>query len=228
METASQRPAPLQAGVFLQFRFSPDGRYALVQDASWVDVLTVKPFAVLFRAAAQKAGPASFTPDSREVVFLSSLPVANGQQIEAVPAPSQVERWSVPGAKRLSATAIDLHSCETRVLSPDGRLLACVEFNGDLRLTDVESGAAVFEKQTFAQKYCISSADFTCAEINDYLDHPVQCDYGDPGLASIAFSSDGRFVAASPEFAHGTPIVWDTREKREVKLSGALKQLQEG
>jgi hypothetical protein len=55
-----------------QLRFSPDGRYVLAQDDSRITVLTLQPFAVLFQAPGEKADTAQFTPDSRQVVFITS------------------------------------------------------------------------------------------------------------------------------------------------------------
>src|SRR5260370_41706924 len=53
-------------------RFSPDGRYVLAQDHKTVTVLTVQPLAVLFRAPAQDATLADFTPDSQQILFATS------------------------------------------------------------------------------------------------------------------------------------------------------------
>src|SRR5258706_9051203 len=54
-------------------RFSPDGRYIVAQGSSEIIALTVQPLAVLFRAPAQDATVAEFTPDSRQILFVSSL-----------------------------------------------------------------------------------------------------------------------------------------------------------
>ena len=231
-ETFSRpRLVPQDSGSFRGLRFSPDGRYALAQNSSAVTVLSVQPFGVLFRAPAEHAGPAAFTPDSRQVVFVSSIPTADSRQIEVARTSAKVEHWSVAGHNPLSSTAVDVQACQTRELSPDGGTLACVEPGGTLRLIDVASGAPVFEKKKFAQEFTIASADFTCAEIMDTLRRDPKsskCTYGDPGAALIGFSSDGRFLIASPEFAQGAPVLWDLQEKREVSAAGALKQLTGG
>src|SRR5207248_2899490 len=62
-------------------RFSPDGRYVLAQDDADITVLTVQPFAVLFRVPAERASLAHFTPDSRQIVFVSSSMHVDSQRI---------------------------------------------------------------------------------------------------------------------------------------------------
>src|SRR5580692_408745 len=64
-----------------QLRFSPDGHYVLAQDDAEITVLTVRPLAILFRMPAENATLAQFTVDSAEVVFASSIPVVDAEQV---------------------------------------------------------------------------------------------------------------------------------------------------
>src|SRR5258708_6563245 len=108
-----------------QLRFSPDGRYVLAQDDSSITILTVKPLAVLFRVTAEKARSAGFTPDSQDVVFVSSA--------------QHVERWHVANNTRIGDTEVTLPPCKTAALSLDGRAMACVDSEGTVGLVDLVS-----------------------------------------------------------------------------------------
>src|ERR1051325_10641941 len=70
-------------------RFSPDGKFLLVQDDSGIEVLTREPLKTIFRINSQDAMPAHFTPDSKEVVFHTSN--------------MRVEAWDVEEQKRKTA-----------------------------------------------------------------------------------------------------------------------------
>src|SRR5215471_404644 len=56
---------------FRQVRFSPDGKYLLVQDDSGISGLTWEPLTPVFRIPADHAYYANFSPDSGTVVFLT-------------------------------------------------------------------------------------------------------------------------------------------------------------
>jgi hypothetical protein len=184
-------------------------------------VLTVQPFAVLFRAPAENAGPAWFTPDSQQVVFVSSATRADSQRIALVGSPVHVERWSIANHARIQSPGIRMDPCDTEGLSPDGRVLACVGFGGTLRLIDVASGEIILEVKQFGR-------------LNEYVPEPSLHDpmpkadvWGDPGAAIIDFSPDGRFVIAEPDGAKadGSPVAFDLRERQRVKLTGGMRKL---
>src|SRR5258708_20082828 len=75
--------------------------------------------------------------DSQRIAFSSSA--------------AHVERWSVTDHARVSFTEIPWHACGTQELSTDGRVLACVDFEGTLRVIDVGSARAILEKKRFVQ-----------------------------------------------------------------------------
>lgn len=198
-----------------QVRFSPDGRYVLAQDDSEVAVLTVQPFAVLFRIPANTAGAAQFTPDSREVVFLSSITRARPGTIALNPS-ARVERWRIADRASVDSTPAPKLACGTEELSPDGRVLACDDFDGTLRLVDVTSGQTIIEEKQFVKLFPryryrtegrVSSYGYT----------------GNLGSVHAAFSSDGRFFVALPRGGGGKMLAWDLREKTAVNLPGAPK-----
>ncbi len=192
-----------------QLRFSPDGRFVLAQDDSAVTVLTVQPFAVVFQLPAHDATPAMFTPDSRDIVFVSSaaslrLPTTGT---------AHFERWSVGTRARAALLEFPVHGCGTHELSPDGGTLACVDRGGTLWLLDVRSGEVVFQKPHFAKPFLTGNPG----------DPPQP--FGDLGEAWLDFSPDGRFVIALPKGARGSAVAYDISGKGEVKLQGALGRL---
>src|ERR1039457_7066202 len=167
-----------------QLRFSPDERYVLAQDDSWVTILTVKPLAVLFLAPAENAGSAEFTPDSQDVVFVSSA--------------RYVERWRVANNTRIGRIEVKLPPCKTEKLSPDGRVLACVDSEGKLTVANLVTGEVVAWKERLGTR----SIDY--AWHTPRVDEPMSTDTqvvtysGELGSARIAFSPDGRFLIAVP------------------------------
>ena len=53
----------------------------LAQDVSEITILTVQPLAILFRIPAEQAEIAQFTPNSQQVVFVSSATRVDSQRI---------------------------------------------------------------------------------------------------------------------------------------------------
>jgi hypothetical protein len=181
-----------------------------------VTVLTVQPFAVLFRLSAESASLAEFSPDSQQVLFVSSITNAEEDKLALARSTPQVERWSIAQRRRTLSTVIHLRPCETVELSPWGRTLGCVDFGGALLIVDVASGEILFEKRNFAQPFVNWGVDAT----GMFTRHET----GDPGTAGIGFSPDGRFVMAAPGFAIGHPVAWDLVEGRAVKLTRGLRR----
>ncbi len=204
---------PARGGNLSLVRFSPDGRYVLAQDEFRVEVLTLEPFGELFRIPAEHAGKAQFTPDSREVVFIGSASHADAQRLDYVSLAARVERWSIRERGQASSTEIKSGPCRSQELSPDVRVLACVDFDGALHVYDVASGETVFEKAKFGRR-------FESADASGRLNR-----WGDAGSAQIEFSPDSRFVIVSPDAADGVPAAFDLRERTVMKLTGALKEL---
>jgi hypothetical protein len=123
-----------------------------------------------------------------------------------------------------------LQGCGTVALSPDGRTVVCVEFQGTLRLIDVTSGETVFEKKKFSQREYLGTLEQPCYEMPrgpavwTRGDFSANCYEGDPGSAIVGFSPDARFVIAEPEWV-GPAIAWDLNQRRAVPLTGGLRPL---
>ena len=198
----------------LHVRFSPNGKYILAQDDYGVSVLTVQPFRTLFRVPAKDAGLAGFTPDSRQVLFVTSMA---SLRLAAPSSPAHLERWNIDHS-RAELAEVRLHACGTMALSPDGRAFACVDFEGTLWLLDVTSGETILEKKQFARKVVIWAQDTPYRRLTRY-------ELGEPGSAQIGFSPDCHFLIAYPSNLDGSPLAFDLVERKKVSLVGGMKRL---
>jgi WD40 repeat protein len=200
-----------------QLRFSPDGLYVLAESAEEITVLSVEPLAIKYRIPVAAASiPAQFTPDSKEIVFLSSMPGADRNKFQLRRDHPHVERWNVADGKRSAFSELSLEDCETVALSPRGDSVSCVTFEGALRLIEVQSGTTTFEKVNFAQD----------PEFFDALS-PFPFDFypSDKGAAYLDYSTDGRYLVAAPSDADGAGLGVDMRENKVIALKGGLKRL---
>ena len=195
-----------------QLRFSPDGHYILAQDDAEIVVLTTQPLAILFRVSAVKATPAQFTPDSSEIAFLSSITRVSPPAYEPEKLTPHLEWWSVAGKNRVGFFDAPAGGCGTLVLSPDGRVLACDDTQGTLKLFDVPACKVLYEKRQFVRQLDISGPD----------DFPRLYD-GDLSEATIDFSPDGHYLWAKG--LGGDSLLWDVRERATVRYLGVLRSL---
>jgi hypothetical protein len=209
--------APAPGESLRQLRFSPDGRYILAQDDAEVAVLTAHPFSVLFRIAAENATEAQFTPDSQQVVFVSSVTRVSPQAIAYKDSVAHAERWSMTDRLRVGYQEIKMLPCGTEALSPDGHVLACDDFEGTLRLIDVDTTATIFEKQQFVK--LVPQYNFLP---HGTIDLPNGRYLGDRGEAIISYSPDSRFVVVCPSGGEGKQVGYDLRERHVLPLRGHL------
>jgi hypothetical protein len=150
--------------------------------------------------AVERARFVGFTPDSQDLVFISP-----GYD-------DHVERWRVTDRSRVEFTKISLLACESAGLSPDGRVLVCVDKNGTLTMTEVASGKTFLDLRNFdVQRYSFVG--------NTIETVPA----GRPGLVSICFSPDGNFVLLVTNLR---TAAWNLRNGTTVELHGPLKNIQ--
>jgi WD40 repeat protein len=198
---------PPLRGDITRVRFSPDGQYALAQDEASIFVLTRVPFAFRFRIDAPDSRPASFTADSKDIIF--STPGL------------RVEEWNIAGQKRTAVHEMTIQdSCVHTQLSPDGKTLACfVERKTesppyfDVEVFDVATGGAVFVKKHFVETSWIGALFLYLFEAREGVPF-------DP--ASIAFSPDSHHVVVT---ALGSALAVDLTTKFQVPLRGPLKDM---
>jgi hypothetical protein len=179
--------------------------------------------AVLLRIPAELAGDAQFTPDSLQILFVSSLAradrqrIAEGQRILLVRSPPHVEGWRVADGTRVEWTEIKGLSCATEQLSLDGRILACNDSEGTLRIVDVASGATLLEKKQFVKLLPLYSRTPYGAE-----EFPSGHFLGDLRKACFDFSPSGRLLKARACGGTGTELVYDLRDRAVLKLARSI------
>lgn len=161
-------------------RFSPDGAYVIAQDDAGINVLSREPFAPLFRIdTPDNVYYASFTPDSKEIIFFTDN--------------LRVSRWSIAEARQIDAKEVVLVSgCLETELSPDGKLLACLDPKFDLSLVRVDTGQVAWKKKEF---YAPTYADWLSIDY-EYRSRGEDSTDLNLALISMKFSPDGRYFVA--------------------------------
>ena len=187
-------------------RFSPDGKYVLAQNESYIHVLASSPLKELFSVYAPGASEAHFTPDSQRLVFhYQSL---------------RVEEWDVASAKMLGAhELVEYQGCWQSELSPDGRLLACVFRNREdlqlsLEIFDVSSGKVVWSK----------GDGFVPDERARLYKITTRPDW-DPEVLAITFSPDSHFMVIAGQ---ANNLALDLRDLKPVKMNMELGHIVQG
>lgn len=195
---------PPLRGDIRHLKFSRDGKYILAQDEGSIYVLTRQPFAPLFQIDAPSAEPAQFSPGSDQVVFHNrSL---------------RVETWNIATRKRTSAHEfIERKGCLQSDLSPDSRVLACLE-GEDLVLFNVATGEEAFRKALFCPDVGLALLDIFLESIFSSEDLTSA---SNRHLISAEFTPDARYFLA----AHGLEkVLFDLTTFREVPLPKPLNK----
>lgn len=181
------------------FRFSQDGKYLLAKDEGGIYVMIREPLKFVFRIDAVNAQSAQFSPDSRQVVFFSS-----GLRVEV---------WDIDRQEQTSVTDVPaIHGCRQAKLSPDAKYLACFGTALDLALYDVAGGEPIFKKENFFDLNGGASGYAAIYKFIYLLTHQE--------VATLRFSPDGHYFAASSRTREDVIIDLTTRKKMNV--SGAL------
>jgi WD40 repeat protein len=115
-----------------------DGKYFLAQDDFAITIIQRDPLKVAFQIPTSDARPASFTPDGKFVMFgTESL---------------RFEKWSIADAKPVEVRELVIRrDCWEQAISPDGKYLACVDYDLGLSVIETETGKRVFQKKEFAK-----------------------------------------------------------------------------
>jgi WD40 repeat protein len=187
LERTVKLSSPLQSDL-TQIKFSPDGKFILTQDSAAIYILQCEPLSFLFEIPAEKAWPAGFTPDSQNVAFADES--------------LEVEKWSIASQKRVSLNNVVVpRGCFDAELSADGKTLACLQPDSQLRLIDVPSGQTVYEVKGFSTPPTrVASIVFNSFE-------------------HMEFSPDGQIFMAA---ATGRTVEFNVAQRRSEKFRGAL------
>jgi len=211
---------PLRSDI-THLRFSPNGKFLLAQDDAGINVLSVQPFASLFRIDAPEAKHAHFTPDSQEIVFSN--------------ADLRVQAWDVREQKIKNAYEVFARKgCLQSVLSPSGRVMACLDPELSLNLYDVATGTQIFQKKEF---YLPNPIEMILVRLASLFNEEGQ-DIEEVDWINMAFSPDEHYFAAGARstgvgvtedsirfFREDNAIAIDLTTRQPVSLRGPLKKL---
>jgi Peptidase family M48 len=119
------------------FAVTSDGAYFLAQDDFAITVVQREPLKIAFQIPTTDARPAFFTPDGKFVVFGT----------EGL----RFEKWSIADAKPIEIRELVVrHDCWEHEFSPDGKFLACVDYDLGLNVLETQSGKRIWQKKEFA------------------------------------------------------------------------------
>jgi len=155
--------------------FSPDGKFLLAQDDFSVTVIERDLLQVSFQIPVEGATEATFTPDSKFVIFTTE--------------DMRYEKWSVAEKKPVEVRELVLRrNCWEHRLSPDGNYLACVDTSANVNILEIKTGKKVWEKKEF---YRLSAFEFFSWLLSDKG--------GDrrTNFFRIEYSPDSRYVMFS-------------------------------
>ncbi|HEU4510311.1 MAG TPA: M48 family metalloprotease [Pyrinomonadaceae bacterium] len=211
-----QLTPPLRSDI-QHLRFSPDGAYVIAQDDAGINVLSREPFTPLFRINTYfDTYYAIFTPDSKEIVFYSDN--------------LRVERWNIAEARQTNVKeVVMLKGCLQTALSPDGKLLACLDSAFDLNLVRVETGEIVWKKKEFyAPDYWQYLSILSSVRLGGDDSSDLNL-----GLINMKFSPDAHYLVAGyygrvelgRTYVGNIAEVIDTTTLTKVSISDNLRRL---
>jgi hypothetical protein len=134
------RLSPPLRGMPQQVRFSPDGKYLLVQLESGIYILNRRPLELQTWIYAPDVVPARFSMDL-ETLILATRSLA-------------ITRWNLAGNRREDQRNLKKQDglCFASELSPHGDLAACLDPSLALELYRTDTGEKVFGEQVFTDQ----------------------------------------------------------------------------
>ena len=200
-----------------------DGKYFLAQDDFAVTVVQREPLKVAFQIPTTDARPASFTPDGKFVVFgTESL---------------RFEKWSIADAKPVEVRELVVRrDCWEQQFSPDGKYLACVDYNLGLSVMETQTGKRVFQKKDFATLNALELLFWIVGRAADDEDASHH-----NALFNLQFSPDSHYLLAGRSNQYRFRIFIDSRAigetdalaldlstGKQISPSGDLKKATKG
>lgn len=171
---------------------SGDGKYFLTQDDFAITLVRRDPLKVAFQIPTTDARPASFTPDSKFVMFgTESL---------------RFEKWSIAEAKAVEVRELVVRrDCMEQEFSPDGKYLACVDFDLGLSVLETQTGKRLFQKKDFAALSVFELLMWIAGRVVDE-DSSHQNSF-----FNLQFSPDSRYLIAARSGKFRVTFMIDSR-----------------
>jgi hypothetical protein len=201
-------------------RFSPNGRYILLQDESIIYVIARSPLAIKLAFPARMALPVRFSADSSMIVIaLQNM---------------HVQRRSIEGGQIVDTRTLGTGTdCYVATLSPQGDLYACLNMRSELHVFRVDSGEEVFSGRTGDSM----SGDFEAIlPFHVGLAHSEPFGYYIGGVlpptvdrmataTNLEFSPNGRYLIALNTWRHVTTV--DLEQRKKFNLPTSLRRAAE-
>jgi hypothetical protein len=215
--------------VFL--RFSPDGKYLLLQDPTGVTVFRKSPLSILLHVSAEFVYPAEFSADSQSVVLVS-----RGLNFA---------RWKLPtGEKIADGDLPSKEDCLDGQLSPGGEFFACLKPDFVFALFEVATQKSVLEESAspalplraggLRSLYPVAMLFFSSLDFDSAFSGPFGIvRTAEPKLnrnhslssSSIHFSPDAKVLLAG--FAKAS-FVLDITAKKKFEPHGTVQRVLDG
>ena len=199
--------------------FSDDGKFLLAQDDFSITVIDREQAKVILQIPVERANDAMFTPDGKNVVFMTET--------------LRFERWDIAEKKPLEARELVLRqNCWEHELSQDGNFLACVDQATTVKILDTKTGKTLWEKKEF---YPLTSYEYFTWIVRRSRDSEY-----DVSFFRIEFSPDSKYVMMSRsnkyryrlmvngltyDKSENTALAVDLTKMKQIDIGGDLKKL---
>jgi len=212
-------------------RFSPNGKYLLLQDASGVAILSTNPLAIIFHIPIGDIYPAQFSADSESVTIVSrGLTFAT---------------WQLPSGQKVAGGDLPLHDeCLDGQLSPGAQYFACIAPEFTFTLVEISAQKSVFEDSlnSFGHLPPLNSRSAALASRISFFSLDMESAFAKPfGLvrtsaprpspghvlssSSIYFSADAKVLLVnSPRGAFGL----DLTDRKRFEISDRFPKIRPG
>lgn len=206
---------PLRSGN-RRVRFSPDGKYILLQDDSGVRVFTHDPLEQKFYIAATRILPAAFSADSQNLVISgANLEVATVSLVGTGDADAKPVNSSVKG-------------CIAASLSPVGNAVSCLDHEFKLHLLRIPDGHEIVSSQLLtlpAGMYKLERIPSGTAFSEPFgyviTNAPGLMFTKNASTGNLLFSPDGRYLMCRGFDAELE--AFDTTNGQKFNLPGSLR-----
>lgn len=197
-------------------RYSPDGKYILLQDEATAYVLTRSPLAIQLRLRASRALPVRFTADSKAIV----VPLRD----------LRVRRWDIEtGDADEPKKFTEGTECFDAALSPHATYYACLEGDNTLRVFRVDTSQEVFNGHVGEE---LGPFTHSIQPLHAGLAHSEPFGYYMAGLSPPPFDRTVRSTALqfSPDEHYVLVTAWrdtaaivDLQVRKKIGVAGSFR-----